>query len=88
VQLAAELFDALRRSKQTQGRMAEVLVSLFVESHSFKEAKTYVGHLEELTVWDSSFSRRLRKAVKDNSQISDSYTVPERVTRLIAKWKQ
>jgi hypothetical protein len=68
--------------------MAEVLVSLFVESHSFKEARTYLGHLEELTVWEPTFSRRLRKATKENDQIYNSFGVPERVTRLIAKWKQ
>jgi len=37
--LARELFDAYRKNKQTQRRMAEVLVLLFEESNSFKNAK-------------------------------------------------
>jgi TIR domain len=84
--LAAELFEALRKDKQTQHRMADVLVDLFVGSNSFKEAKIYMGHLDGLLVWESSYPARLRSAVKHNDQVSGSFGVPERVEALIKKW--
>jgi nucleoside 2-deoxyribosyltransferase len=84
--IAAELFNALRRDKQTQRRMSEVLVDLFVSSRSYKDAKTYVGYLEDLTFWKSDYSKRIRGAVKHNTQISDSYGVPGRVATLVKRW--
>jgi hypothetical protein len=86
-ELANELFDALRKGKQTQGRMAEVVVDLFVESASFKDAKRNMRYLEELTVWEQSFSTKLRSAVTHNSQISESFGVPGRLEALLEKWK-
>jgi hypothetical protein len=85
-QIAAELFDAFRKGKQTQTRMSEALVDMFVKSDSFKEAKTNVRYLEEFTAWKPSFSTRLSLAVKHNGQISGSFGVPERIEALIKKW--
>ncbi len=85
-QLALELFDAYRKNKQTQKRMAEVLVTLFEDSTSFSDAKARVGYLEDLEAWDASFIPRINAAVKSNSQISDSWHVPERVVALAKKW--
>ena len=87
-ELARELFDAYRKNKQTQRRMSEVLVSLFEESHSFAQAKTRIGYLEKLEVWESSFASRLRTALQTNSQVSGSWHVPERAAALIKKWEE
>lgn len=84
--LAKELFEAYRKNKQTQKRMAEVLVSLFEESGSFAFAKTRIGYLEELEVWDPSFVHRIEAAANSNSQIEGSWGVPERVQKLAKKW--
>lgn len=84
--LAKELFEAYRKNKQTQKRMAEVLVSLFEESGSFAFAKTRIGYLEELEVWDPSFVHRIEAAANSNSQIEGSWGVPERVRKLAKKW--
>jgi nucleoside 2-deoxyribosyltransferase len=84
--LARELFDAVRKNKQTQRRMSEVLVALFEESYSFAEAKARIGYLEDLTLWEPSFSTRVNSAVKSNSQVSGSWVVPERVAALVKKW--
>jgi hypothetical protein len=84
--LARELFDAYRKNKQTQRRMAEVLVSLLEDSGSFADAKARIGYLEQLEVWDSSFVPRLEATVQANSQISGSWGVPERVEKLTKKW--
>lgn len=84
--LARELFESFRKNKQTQARIGDVLVSLFEESGSYAEAKTRIGHLEELTTWDPSFTNRIRAALKANSQIYDSWNVPDRVKALTKKW--
>ena len=84
--LARELFDAYRKNKQTQKRMGEVLLSLFEDSNSFQTAKTRMGYLEELEVWDPSFVPRLEAAAEANSQVSGSWGVPDRVQALAKKW--
>lgn len=86
--LAIELFDAYRKNKQTQKRMSEVLVKLFEESGSFAEAKMRIQHLEEMNTWDSSFSKRVRSAAESNTQINNSFGVPERVAGLLKKWSK
>lgn len=84
--LAHELFDSYRKNKQSQKRMGEVLLNLFEDSGSFTAAKTRIGYLEQLEVWDSSFVPRLEAAAEANSQISGSWGVPERVQTLTKKW--
>lgn len=84
--LAKELFDSYRKNKQTQKRMAEVLVNLFEDSGSFAAAKARIGFLEKLESWDPAFVARLEAMVESNSQISGSWGVPERVQALAKKW--
>lgn len=84
--LARELFDAYRKNKQSQKRMGEVLLNLFEDSNSFQTAKTRIGYLEELELWESSFVPRLEAAAEANSQISGSWGVSERVQALAKKW--
>ena len=86
--LALEIFDVLRQHKQTQRRMAEVLVSRFESSYSFQNAKGNMKLLEELDTWNPSYSERIAKAVEANSQISGSWGVPERVEKLVGIWKE
>ena len=85
-ELAQELFDAYRKNKQTQRRMSEVLVGLFEQSGSFVEAKVRIGYLEDLELWEPSFSTRIRSADKNNSQIYGAWGVSDRVATLIKKW--
>jgi hypothetical protein len=85
-ELAEDLFTAYRKHKQTQRRMAEALVTRFIESESFASAKLRAGYLEELEVWDRSFSKRLESAVESNLQIRDAWGVADRVGVLVKKW--
>jgi len=87
-QLARELFEAYRKNKESQARMAEVLVSRFEDSSSFATAKANMDHLEEIEVWDRSFSARIEAAIKNNSQVEKAWGVPDRVRRLIKKWRE
>jgi len=84
--LAAELFNAYRKNKQSARRMGEVLLNLFEDSASFAAAKLRIGYLEQIEVWDSSFGPRLEIAAKSNSQISGSWGVPERAHALAKRW--
>lgn len=84
--LAGELFDALRRNKQTQQKMSEILIRLFEESGSFAEAKARMGHAEAMEHWEPSFSTRIRSAAESNSQVAGSWGVPARVEALVKKW--
>jgi len=68
--------------------MSEVLVGLFEESISFAEAKARIGYLEDVEVWEPSFSTRIRFAAQTNSQVSGSWGVPERVAALVKKWEK
>jgi hypothetical protein len=81
--LAREIFDALRNNKQTQDRMADVIVTLFENSTSFDSAKTRMNYLEQLTVWKPGFAKRIRDAAENNGQISSAWSVPSRVKALL-----
>lgn len=84
--LAEELCNAYRKNKQTQHRMAEVVVTLFEESGSFAGAKTRVGYLEDLEIWEPSFATRITSAAQANSQIVGSWGVAGRIEALVKKW--
>lgn len=68
--------------------MADILVARFEDSTSFKNAKENISLLEELPRWSKLYSKRLIKAVEENSQINGSWGVPGRVTALIEKWEE
>lgn len=85
--LATEIFHGFRRNKQTSAKFSEVLVSLFEQSGSFAAARTRLEYLEELEAWSPSFNPRILAAKDGNSQIKESWGVPERVDALVEKWK-
>jgi len=84
--LAREIFDAFRKNKQTQSRMSGILIAQFEESINFAQAKERIGYLEELGVWEPSFTKRILAAVESNNQIERSWGVPARVESLVKKW--
>lgn len=86
-QIASELFNAALSHKKLQGRMADVVIDLFVESGSFSTAKERVSYVEQLKIWDPSYTDRIKKALKDNSQIYGSWGVPEQIAAILEKWK-
>ena len=86
-EVAEELFKAAVDHKKLQLKMADVVVDLFVNSGSFANAKERIAYVEQLKVWDPSYSSRLTKAATNNSQISGSWGVPAQVEKLVKKWK-
>lgn len=88
VELASEFYDVYRTHKQTERIMAASVVALFEKSYSFANAKSLMGQLETLEYWETGFSGRIAAAVEANSQVSGSWGVPERVSRLVNEWKK
>jgi len=84
--LVAEFFDAYRKNKQTERKVAEVIIGLFERSGSFAAAKRLIALVDSLEAWEPSFSARIQSAVKNNSQVGGSWGVPSRVNALIEKW--
>lgn len=85
--ISAELFDAYRVNKQTQGKMSEVLLRMFVKSTTFAQAKTLIGYLEKCETWGVDFADRIKDAAEQNSQIDGSWGVLDRVAKLAQKWE-
>jgi len=87
VAIAEDILVAALHHKILQDRMVPIVVDLFVNSGSFAAAKDRIGYLEQIQVWKKDYSRKIEKAVEDNSQVSGSWGVPERVKNLAKKWK-
>lgn len=85
--IGEEILDAAITHKVLQEKIAEAIVTMFVESAHFHEAKSRIAKLEKLNYWDTSFSKRIKKAVKENYEISHAFGVPERAASLLKKWK-
>jgi hypothetical protein len=83
--IARQIFEILLRHKQTQKRMSESLVSRFVNSASFADAKANITLLEKAVYWDKRLSDEIGTAVEENRQIEGSFGVADRVAALIKK---
>ena len=68
--------------------MAETIVYKFVQTDSYDEAKSNMKLLESVEYWDVSLSNVIRKAVKENNQISESWGISERVNIFISDWER
>ena len=82
--LAQALLEILRTHPDTRRMISEAAVECFAQAKSFAQAKTRMGHLEQLDYWDSSLSKRALAALQTNDQLERAFGVPERLERLIA----
>ena len=86
--LAGELFDILNRHTKTRKDISEAVVELFTHSDSFASARQNMTLLETLTYWNASLSEKVRSALKTNPQISENWTVPERLNSFLEQWRK
>ncbi len=86
--LAVELFEILRRHRQTRKRISEAVVECFKQSDSFLRAKENMALLEKLDYWDSSLSAHTRSALKSNGQIGGAWGVPECLEQFIERMEK
>lgn len=87
-QIADKLFKIFLGYPQTKRRMAETIVNKFVQTDSYEEAKSNMKLLESVEYWDVSLSNVIRKAVKENNQISEAWGISERVNIFISDWER
>lgn len=85
-ELAAEIFQAFLKNKQTRKAMTLSLLDRFERSLNFASAKSNMSLLECIDYWEPRFEERIRKAVDSNYEISNAFGVPERAERLIRRW--
>ena len=86
--IAKDLVKILVKNDTTCERMAQVLVRRLEESGSWESAKRTMSLLEECTRLDEDILERIQKAKDGNSQVSEAWGVPERITTLIGKFKK
>ena len=84
-ELSIELFDILRRHRDTRKRISAAVVEQFARSQSFSGAKENMILLEKLTYWDSSLSTKCRSALNSNGQIREAWDVPRRLEQFIER---
>jgi len=87
-QIAEDLADILMENESTKKIMSYALVKVFEDSGSFEAAKKNMARLEEVAYWDKRLTRRLKLAVKENSQVREAFGVSDRVDRLIHKFEE
>lgn len=85
-QIAKDIFKILLTHDLTADRMAPCVVRLFENSDSFSESKRISGYLKKLKHWSPELLGRIEDAVKKNSQIKDSWGVPEQVKEIVSKY--
>ena len=83
-EMAVSLVTTLARHRLTGARMAEGLLVSFEGSPSFMEAKQRAARLNLIRSWSDETRERIRRAVKENDQISGAFGVPRLVEDLLS----
>lgn len=86
-ELARDIFAVLKSNKSTQRYISEAIVNRFEDSSSFDEAKISMSLVEELEYLDEKIISRIEQAVNLNSQLRNSFVVPDRARALIESFR-
>jgi hypothetical protein len=85
--IASGVVDLLLKNKTTAGTMREALVVGLEKSPSFAASKEIAGKMEDLKYFTSEQLARMEAACKDNFQVKQSFSVPERIQEIIQRFK-
>lgn len=85
--LASGVVDVLLRHRTTAPMMRESLVVALEKSWSFAASKTLAPKIEAVDFFTSNQLDRLEAACKNNGQVVDAFGVPERIRRLIQRFR-
>ena len=85
-QIALEIVKILLKNCQSQKKMVSALVSKFVESSSFLEAKDLIALIEEVEWLDELLIEKMKIASSENSQVKNASGVPEKIEVLAGKF--
>jgi hypothetical protein len=82
--VAEQIFAVLAKKPETASAMAWALTAKFAESNTYNEARDNFDLLEQVeTKWPKELLNRIKRAAKENSQISDHFTVPARLKQFL-----
>lgn len=87
-EIADEIFAALARNETTKVQLSYAVVDRFHKSDTFLKSKHRSYHLSEIQYWNEELELKVTDAIENNSQISGSYGVPDRVKRILSKRSQ
>lgn len=83
--LARELYNIFIESSIVGPKITGALVKMLTDSGSFDESKRLINLIESSNYLTSKHALVLKDAVSKNSQISDSWGVPEKISKLVDK---
>ncbi len=84
--VAADIMRQFLTHKQTTKRFSQALVSALEASGSFASSKRTVGLIEQVQYMDQALLERMDAAIENNSQVSGSWGVSDRIQALRVKW--
>jgi hypothetical protein len=85
--VSEDVFKVLLTHQLTQRRMVEVIVSGFEQVNSWEGARAQMSLVEQIPRVDESLLQRIISAGQNNLKIAESYGVPGRIERLVAKYR-
>lgn len=84
-QVAHEIFSIISTHEMTRLKVASVLTEQLYRSNTYADSKSLMDVLERLPVITSEHANRIRQALEENSQVSSSFYVPNRIERLLKR---
>jgi hypothetical protein len=85
--LASGVVDLLLKNKTTAGTMREALIVGLEKAPSFAASKAIAGKMQGLKYFTTEQLTRMESACKDNDQVTQSFGVPERLQKIVLRFK-
>lgn len=84
--LAKELFEILFKSPTIGPKITGALVQQLTDSFSFDESKRLINLINKSSFLTSKHVSAMKEAAKNNSQVSSSWGVPEKIDKIAKKF--
>jgi hypothetical protein len=85
--IAFDVFKLLIKNKKASEQLSRSIIAKFINSSSYDDAKNNMKLLKFVTYMDKQLLKDLIKSEKENSQIRDSFVVPNKLDNFIKDWK-
>ena len=85
-QISKEILIVLLNADKSKQRMVNCLVYSFIKSETYAESKEKIGLIEQASFLTAEQLTLLENSVKDNSQVKNSWGVPESIRALKKKF--
>lgn len=86
--IAEDIFNSLLKNKKTSKNMAYAVMHKFENSDSYADAKMNLNFVDKIEYWDKKLMTKLKSAGENNSQISRSFGVSEKLDSIIHNIKK